>query len=196
MNITKSDKIKNIAIFGSGGGSNAQAIIDHFDSHSTIKVGLIVSNKAEAFILQRAQKHDIPNLVITKSDFKNPDEVLKLLSEHKIDLIVLAGFLLLIPGYLVKAFPNQIINIHPALLPKFGGKGMYGMNVHKAVAEAGEEKSGPTIHYVNEKYDEGNIIAQFEVELEKDDSAESISKKVLALEHKHYPQVIEDLLTQ
>ena len=196
MNTTKSGNIKNIAIFGSGGGSNAQAIIDHFEGHHSIKVGLIVSNKVDSFILNRAQKHGLPNHVISKSEFKNSDKVLKILAEHNIDLIVLAGFLLLIPGYLVKAYPNQIINIHPALLPKFGGKGMYGMNVHKAVAEAGADKSGPTIHYVNEKYDEGNIIAQFEVGIEEDDNAETISKKVLALEHKHYPQVIEDLLTQ
>jgi len=195
MSTTKFDKIKRIAIFGSGGGSNAQAIIDHFENHEWIQVGLIVSNKEDAFILQRADKHDIPTEVLTKKDFKSSEIILDTLSAHNIDLVVLAGFLLLIPSYLVKAYPNQIINIHPALLPKFGGKGMYGMNVHRAVAESGENKSGPTIHYVNEKFDDGEIIAQFKVAIEKEDTAELISKKVLALEHKHYPEVIEELLT-
>lgn len=195
-NTPKFDKIKRIAIFGSGGGSNAQAIIDHFENHEQIEVGLIVSNKKDAFILERGKKHDIPTVLRTKKDFKSSEKILEILDEQNIDLIVLAGFLLLIPAYLVKAYPNQIINIHPALLPKFGGKGMYGMNVHRAVAEAKEIKSGPTIHYVNEKFDEGEIIAQFKVALENEDTPESIAKKVLQLEHKHYPEVIEDLLTE
>ena len=157
---------------------------------------MIVSNKEEAFILERAKKHSIPQLYLNKSDFQDSERILSLLHDHKIDLIVLAGFLLLIPPYLVQHYPDKIINIHPALLPKFGGKGMYGMNVHRAVADAKEDKSGPTIHYVNEHYDEGNIIAQFKVALEKEDTAEEIAKKVLALEHKHYPEVIEKLLCQ
>lgn len=157
---------------------------------------MIVSNKKDAFILERGTKHDIATAVLTKSDFKSSEKVLNTLTEHKIDLVVLAGFLLLIPAYLVKAYPNQIINIHPALLPKFGGKGMFGMNVHKAVAEARENKSGPTIHFVNEKFDEGKIIAQFKVAIEPEDTPDVIAKKVLALEHKHYPEVIEDLLTE
>jgi len=196
MNTTKFDKIKRIAIFGSGGGSNAQAIIDHFEHHKMIEVALIVSNKQDSFILERGAKHNIQTAVFTKTDFKSAEKILKTLAENNIDLIVLAGFLLLIPSYLVEAYPNQIINIHPALLPKFGGKGMFGMSVHRAVAEAGENKSGPSIHYVNEKFDEGKIIAQFKVAIEKEDTPEIIAKKVLALEHKHYPEVIEQLLTQ
>lgn len=196
MNTIKSDKIKRVAIFGSGGGSNAQSIIDYFDKHQEISVSLIVSNKEEAHILNRAKKHNIPSALLTKEDFKSSDTILQFLEEHKIDLIVLAGFLLLVPAYLVNAYPNKIINIHPALLPKFGGKGMFGMNVHRAVAEAGENRSGPTVHYVNEKFDDGAIIAQFKVAIESEDTAEMIAKKVLALEHKHYPEVIEELLSQ
>lgn len=160
-----------------------------------IEVSLIVSNKAKAHILKRAQNHNIPDLFISKKQFQDAKTILNILTKHQIDMIVLAGFLLLIPAYLVNAYPNKIINIHPALLPKFGGKGMYGMNVHKAVADAGENKSGPTIHYVNEHYDEGNIIAQFKVAIEPEDTPDIIAKKVLALEHKYYPEVIEELLS-
>lgn len=186
-----SDKFYRIAIFGSGGGSNAQAIIDYFEPHSNIEVALIVSNRKKAFILERAVNHNIPAAYIPKSEFSTDQGVSKTLNQHKIDLIILAGFLLLIPPYLVKKYPNKILNIHPALLPKFGGKGMYGMNVHKAVHEAKQEKSGISIHYVNEHYDEGSIIAQFEVALDSTDDPEMIAKKVLALEHEHYAPTIE-----
>lgn len=153
-----------------------------------------MSNKKDAFILERAQNHSIPSEVLTKEDFKTAQNILHFLDQYNIDLIVLAGFLLLIPPYLVENYPNKIINIHPALLPKFGGKGMYGMNVHRAVAAAKETKSGPTIHYVNEKFDDGAIIAQFKVAIEPEDNAEEIAKKVLELEHKHYAEVIEQVL--
>lgn len=144
--------------------------------------------------MERAEKHSIPSEVLSKEDFKTAQNILHLLDQYNIDLIVLAGFLLLVPAYLVESYTDKIINIHPALLPKFGGKGMYGMNVHRAVAEAGEKKSGPTVHFVNEKFDDGNIIAQFETDLDSNDTAEEIAKKVLALEHKHYPEVIHQLL--
>jgi len=195
MNTMASDKIR-IAVFGSGGGSNAQAIINHFVDHDHIEVSLIVSNRKKAFILERAAKENIPAAYIPKSEFSDEELVTKTLDKHEIDFVVLAGFLLLIPPYLVKKFPNKILNIHPALLPNYGGKGMYGMNVHKAVHEAKDDKSGITIHYVNEHYDEGNIIAQFKVALEPGDEPEVIAKKVLALEHKNYPVVIEEVVVQ
>ena len=188
-----SDKIR-LAIFGSGGGSNAQAIIDYFSSHEDVDVSLIVSNRKKAFILDRASIENIPAAYISKDSFNTNQGVIKILEEYEIDFIILAGFLLLVPPYLVEKFPNKILNIHPALLPKYGGKGMYGMNVHRAVYEAKDDKSGITIHYVNEHYDEGNIIAQFKVALEVEDQAEVIAKKVLALEHKHYPQIIEKVI--
>jgi len=188
-----SDKTR-IAIFGSGGGSNAQAIIDHFASHDEIEISLIVSNRKKAYILERAVKENIPAAYISKSEFSDEELVLKTLEKHQVDLVVLAGFLLLIPPYLVKKFPHRILNIHPALLPKYGGKGMYGMNVHRAVEAAQEIESGITIHYVNEHYDEGNIIAQFKVGLEAGDEAKVIAEKVLALEHLNYPKVIEEVI--
>ncbi len=186
-----SDKITRIAIFGSGDGSNAQAIINYFASHADVVISLIVSNRKKAFILERAANENIPALYFPKEKFASDQGVSNGLDEHNIDLIILAGFLLLIPPYLVEKYPNRILNIHPALLPKYGGKGMYGMNVHRAVQAANEPKSGISIHYVNEHYDEGNIIAQIEVALEPGDAAEVIAQKVLALEHAHYPEVIE-----
>lgn len=195
MNTMKSDKISRIAIFGSGGGSNAQAIIDYFRSHDEVEVSLIVSNRKSAYILERAENENIPAVYVHKEDFKTDEGLTAMLAKHQIDFIILAGFLLLVPSYLIDQYPDKILNIHPALLPKFGGKGMYGMHVHRAVHEAGEKKSGITIHYVNKHYDEGNIIAQFEVDLIEGDEPEVIAKKVLALEHQHYPQVIEKILT-
>jgi len=188
-----SDKIR-LAIFGSGGGSNAQAIIDYFARHDHIEIALIVSNRKKAFILERGQNENIATSYIPKSDFVEDNGVTVQLKEHKIDAIILAGFLLLVPPYLIQKYPNKILNIHPALLPKYGGKGMYGMNVHRAVHAAKEDRSGITIHYVNEHYDEGNIIAQFKVALEPEDDPEVIAKKVLGLEHEHYAEVIEETL--
>ena len=167
-----------IAIFASGRGSNARNIINYFENNPSISVDLIVSNKQTAPVLDIGKQFDINTLVINRVDFYNSTELLKVFQKQKIDLVVLAGFLWLIPAYLVKAYNNRIINIHPALLPKYGGKGMYGMNVHKAVHAAKEKETGITIHYVNEKYDEGNIIFQTRCSLEPTDTPESIAQKI------------------
>jgi len=168
--------------------------VEHFEQHPTVSVAMILSNNARAGVLEMAQHHSIPTRVFNRDEFRNSDVVLDLLQEIDPDLIALAGFLWLVPRNLVQAFTNKIVNIHPALLPKFGGKGMYGANVHKAVHEAGEKESGPTIHYVNEKFDEGEIIFQARVGLASNDSPEDIAAKVLQLEHEHFPRVIESLL--
>jgi phosphoribosylglycinamide formyltransferase-1 len=186
---------KHIAIFASGRGSNAQAIIDHFKHHPTIKVALIVTNNKTAGVIQIAKDNRIPFDILTPAELKEEETVIDLLELYQIDLIVLAGFLLLIPAYLVKAYPNKIINIHPALLPKYGGKGMYGMKVHETVLSNKETETGITIHYVNEKYDEGEYIAQFRCHVEPEDSVESIAAKVHQLEHENYPKEIEKLFS-
>jgi phosphoribosylglycinamide formyltransferase 1 len=181
--------MKNIAIFASGGGSNALKIIEHFHESTDIKVALIVSNQSNAGVLSIATAYGIPFLVIEKTYFHNSQTFLEDLKSVDIQYIVLAGFLLLVPNYLVTSFP--IINIHPALLPKYGGKGMYGRYVHEAVKTAGETQSGITIHAVNERYDEGQILFQTTCELLPEDTAFDIAQKVLALEHTHFPSVIE-----
>ena len=186
--------MKNIAIFASGTGSNAKKIIVHFKDHAQIKVALIVSNKKTAPVLDLAKTHDIPSLVINRPLFYKSKDILKIFNGYNIDFVVLAGFLWLIPKYLVQAFEQRIINIHPALLPKFGGKGMYGMNVHRAVKAANESESGISIHFVNENYDEGNIIFQASCPITSENSPEEIAQKVLRLEHLYYPNVIERLL--
>lgn len=187
--------IKNIAIFASGEGTNAQTIIDYFKSSQKIKIALVVSNKSTANVLNRAKNNNIPTLIIDKHSFSETNEVIDVLKKINVDLIVLAGFLWLIPENLIKTFPNKIVNIHPALLPKFGGKGMYGMNVHKAVIEAKEKESGITIHFVNEEYDKGKIISQHKCIVSENDSSEMLAEKIHALEHENFPRAIERLLT-
>lgn len=188
--------MKHIAIFATGGGSNAQKIIEHFENHPKVKVSLIISNKKNAGVLERAAVKNIPTLIINREEFYQTENILQKLDTFQIDFIVLAGFLWLIPTYLVKSYVNKVVNIHPALLPKYGGKGMYGMNVHRAVHAAKEAESGMTIHYVNEHYDEGNIIFQAKCTLQSSDSPEDIAKKVLQLEHQHYSKVIERLILE
>jgi phosphoribosylglycinamide formyltransferase-1 len=185
----------HLAIFASGGGSNARRIMEYFKDSDRIKVALVVSNKSDAGVLNIAAEHDIPALVIHRKMFFESEEILPLLEKYRIGFIALAGFFWLVPAYLVRAFPRKIVNIHPALLPKFGGKGMYGHHVHEAVKQAGEKESGPTIHFVNEHYDEGDIIFQARCPLTADDSPEDIARKVLQLEHRHYPEVIEKVIT-
>jgi phosphoribosylglycinamide formyltransferase-1 len=185
---------KHIAIFASGRGSNALAIIDHFKNHPTIKVALIITNNKTAGAIQIAKDNRIPFDIVSPAELKEEETIIDLLELYQIDLLVLAGFLLLIPAYLVKAYPNKIINIHPAMLPKYGGKGMYGMKVHETVLTNKETETGITIHYVNERYDEGDYIAQYQCHVEPSDSAEMIAKKVHELEHKYYPKEIEKLL--
>ena len=186
--------MKKIALFASGTGSNAKTIIEYFKDHPSVYVDCLLSNNPNAKAIEMAEKRGLATRLINKDELKNCSDLLTYLKGRDIDLIVLAGYLKRIPLDMVSAFPDKIINIHPALLPKFGGKGMYGMNVHRAVVEAKEEQSGLTIHYVNEHYDEGNIIFQASCAVDKGDSAEDVAAKVLQLEHKHYAVVIEKLL--
>lgn len=185
---------KRIAIFASGSGSNAQKIMEHFKYRHDAEVVLVLSNHVDAYVLQRADNFEIPSHVFGRSDFYESHEVIDLLKRLEVDLIVLAGFLWLVPENLLQAYPNKIINIHPALLPKYGGKGMYGDRVHQAVLDAGEEESGITIHFVNEHFDEGEIIYQARFRIEPGDTLEMIKFKGQQLEHQHYPKVIENLL--
>lgn len=186
--------MKSIAIFASGGGSNAEKIIKYFKGYNSVKLGIIVSNQPNAYVLERAKQHGIETLVLEKKWQENANQLCLDLKEKGIELIVLAGFLQLIPEEMIVHFPKKIINIHPALLPKYGGKGMYGMHVHRAVKAAGEKESGITIHYVDENYDEGEVLLQAKCVIEEQDSAEEIQKKVLALEHKHFAPCIESVL--
>jgi phosphoribosylglycinamide formyltransferase-1 len=186
--------VKNIAIFASGGGSNAEAIIQYFKDHHNIKVSLIISNKKNAYVLERAKNHSIPSIITTRDSFYRSEAILADLKKHKIDLIVLAGFLWLVPEYLIDAYPDRIINIHPALLPKYGGKGMYGHHVHQAVKDNNDPISGITIHLVNKDYDKGRHLLQATTLLSSTDSPEDIAAKVLKLEHRYFPQVIEHIL--
>jgi len=186
--------VTRIAIFASGAGTNAQNIIDYFKSHGSVKIALLVSNKPEAGALTIAQKENIPTLIIDKERFFRGDGFVEVFLEKEIHLIVLAGFLWKIPRSLIRAYPNRIINIHPALLPKYGGKGMYGSHVHEAVIAAGDKQSGITIHYVDEVYDHGEIILQATCEVTASDTSESLAKKIHELEYAHFPKVIERVI--
>ena len=183
-----------IAIFCSGSGSNAQKIIEYFQNRNDIKIAVLMSNKADAYALERAKNANIPTWVFNRNDFYNTELVLEKLKAYEIDYIILAGFLWLIPENLVRNFPEKIINIHPALLPKFGGKGMFGMHVHNAVVANKESESGITIHFVNAHYDEGNIIFQTSCVIEPADTPDNVAKKVQVLEHAHFPRIIEEVI--
>jgi phosphoribosylglycinamide formyltransferase-1 len=183
-----------IAIFASGSGSNAENIVNHFSTNTQVEIPLILTNKANAYVLERAKKLNIKSVVFNRTQFSETDEIVALLIENNIDLIILAGFLLKIPENLIQAFQHKIVNIHPALLPKFGGKGMYGDHVHKAVVENKETESGITIHYVNENYDEGKIIFQAICEVLPTDSYEDVAAKIHTLEYEHFPKTIDAIL--
>ncbi len=183
-----------IAIFASGAGSNAQQIINHFSSSSSVKIALIVCNKPGAGILNIASQQGIPSLLIERERFFNGDNYLPELKAHQIDFIVLAGFLWKIPEALIKAYPKKMVNIHPALLPKYGGKGMFGHYVHEAVINNKEQESGITIHYVDELYDHGAVIFQAVCAVEDNDTATTLAQKIQVLEHTHFAKVIEDVL--
>jgi len=185
---------KRIAIFASGSGSNAQKIMEHFKRSTEAEVALVLTNNPESYVLQRADSFEIPSHVFDRHEFYQTDEVLDLLKNLDIDLIVLAGFLWLIPENLLKEYPGRMINIHPALLPKYGGKGMYGDRVHKAILAAKEPEGGITIHYVNEHYDEGEFIYQAKYRIDKDDNLEMVKFKGQQLEHLHYPRIVETLI--
>ncbi len=186
--------IFHIAIFASGAGSNTQNILNYFKNSAAVKIVLIVSNNPSSGVLQIAKRKNIPYLVTERKKFYE-DGYLNELKKHEIDLIVLAGFLWKIPSILTKNYSNKIINIHPALLPKFGGKGMYGDFVHEAVIANNETESGITIHYVDDIYDHGKIIFQAKCKVDENENLETLAKKIHALEHQHYPRIIEKLIT-
>lgn len=186
---------KKIAIFASGSGSNAENIIQYFqNSDKKVEIAIILTNKKDAFVIERAKKHQIPYIIFNRDEFYNSNNIIDILKEKQIDLVVLAGFLWLVPVPLIQAFQNRIINIHPALLPKYGGKGMYGMHVHNAIIENKETESGITIHMVNEEYDKGSTIFQAKCKILPEDTPESLAEKVHKLEYEHFPKVIEKLL--
>jgi phosphoribosylglycinamide formyltransferase-1 len=184
---------KKIAIFASGSGSNAENIIRFFAEKPEFSF-LIVSNKKDAYVFARAENLSVPSFFFPKEDFVSGEKILNFLQANQVDFIVLAGFLLKIPEILTKSYPNKIVNIHPALLPKYGGRGMYGEKVHRAVQAAGETESGITIHYVNENYDEGNIIFQAKCTVAPTDTPENIAEKVHRLEYEWFPKIIEKIL--
>jgi len=186
--------VKNIVIFASGRGSNAAKILDYFKGSTDVRITHIIASKQTAGVLDLARENNIPSRVLSKKVFIQTNTLVEFLQEQKTDLIVLAGFLWQIPPHLVKAFPKRIINIHPALLPKYGGKGMYGHHIHEAVKNAGENKTGISIHYVNEIYDDGEIIFQCSTDLSPEMTAEDIGAAVLKLEHTHFPQIVEKVL--
>jgi phosphoribosylglycinamide formyltransferase-1 len=186
--------MKKIVLFASGNGSNVQRIAEYFENNSEIEVTLVLSNNPKAGVLKRAEKLGLASIVFSKDDFYRSDTIINTLNDINPDLIVLAGFLWLIPDNLIKAYPDRIINIHPALLPKYGGKGMYGHHVHEAVINNREPESGITIHYVNEKYDDGQIIFQSSFELTEKDTPVTLVEKIHLQEYEHFPKVIERLL--
>jgi phosphoribosylglycinamide formyltransferase-1 len=190
----KGPRMKNIAILASGEGSNALRIIEHFRGSDKARVALVISSKGEAPVVEKAMMANVPVMILaSKREFAKP-AFTAFLKKQNIDLIVLAGFLFLIPGHLISAFPNKIINIHPALLPKHGGKGMYGHKVHEAVLGAKDKESGISIHYVNERFDEGKVIFQATCAVDANDTAETLAHKIHQLEHAHFSKVIEGLV--
>ncbi len=187
-------KKTNLAVFASGSGSNCENLILHFRQSEVAEVSLVVSNKSDAYVLERARRLDVPTVVITKAELAQPEVVLPLLEQYGIDFVVLAGFLPLVPDYLIDAFPRRIINLHPALLPRHGGKGMWGHHVHEAVKADGDTETGMTVHYVTPVCDGGEIIAQFSVPLLPTDTVDSIAEKEHQLEMAHFPQVVEQVI--
>ena len=188
--------MNKLAIFVSGSGTNAENIIRYFQTNKKLdtEVAIVISNRADAYALERAKKLNVPSTVLSRADFNNPDITLPLLDSYGINFIVLAGFLLKVPEYIVDRYKGHIVNIHPALLPKFGGKGMYGHHVHEAVVAAGEKETGITIHHVNENYDQGSIIFQATVAVDPNDTPDDVAAKIHELEQLHFPRVIAETL--
>ena len=186
--------MKHVAIFASGKGSNAEAVIDYFRNHSSVKVALIITNNPAAGVIKIAHSNKIISAIVSNEALNNEEITGRVLNALNIEMIVLAGFLQLVPDFILQKYPKRIVNIHPALLPKFGGKGMYGLKVHDAVLAAKEKETGITIHYANEHYDEGEVILQKKIAIEPTDNPESLAAKVLQLEHEWYPRTIEGLL--
>lgn len=186
----------NIAIFVSGNGTNCENIIKYFEHNPDINVNLVISNRADAYALKRAEKYSVPCKVLSKDEINDEQIILPILESFNIDFIVLAGFMLMFPEFLVNKFNNRTVNIHPSLLPKYGGKGMYGHHVHEAVKAAGETETGITIHFVSNVCDGGKIIAQFKTSLTPQDSVEDIEQKIHKLEQLHFPEVIENVINK
>ena len=186
--------MKNIAIFASGNGTNAERVIRYFEKSKIARVNIVITNNNKAGVIKRAHSLKVDLHLINRIDFYNSDDVLDILTQYKVDLIVLAGFLWLVPETIINKYDNKIINIHPALLPSYGGKGMYGKHVHEAVIASGNVKSGITIHYVNKLFDDGQIIFQADTEISKNETSDSLAKKIHLLEYEHFPEVIKSLL--
>ena len=189
-------KSVKIAVFASGSGSNCENLIKYFSNKECARVVLVVCNKRDALVLERAERLEVPSVVVPRVELAKPEVMLPLMQQYEIDFVVLAGFLPLVPAYLIDVFPRRMVNLHPALLPKFGGKGMWGHHVHEAVKAAGETVTGMTVHYVTPQCDEGDIIAQFSVELEPSDTPDDIAAKEHVLEMEHFPQVVEQLVME
>ncbi|MEQ9402273.1 MAG: phosphoribosylglycinamide formyltransferase [Cyclobacteriaceae bacterium] len=183
----------SLAIFASGSGTNAENIVNYFAGHDSVVISKILTNNSDAYVLERARSLNVPTSIFSGRDLRDPSFLKEL---ENIDFIILAGFLLLLPEYLIREFPEKIINIHPALLPKFGGKGMYGHHVHQAVIDSGEKESGITIHLVNEEYDKGKHLFKAKCEVEASDSADTLAAKIHKLEQLHFPRVIEEYILQ
>lgn len=196
MNLHTPPQTYSVALFASGSGTNAENICNYFKHHAFIKVCLIVTNNQQAGVIKRAERLQVPVEVVPKEIYNDGEKLTALLKKYKTNFVVLAGYLKLIPAGLLDAFPDRIINIHPALLPKHGGKGMFGMHVHEAVKKAAENKTGITIHFVNSKFDEGEIIFQAETNVEAGDSPFVIAEKVHKLEYEYFPKVIEDVIVK
>ena len=186
--------MKRIAIFASGSGTNAENLINYFSNEKSARVSLILANRPDAYVIERAGNLSVPTRIFDRSDFYDSQRVLDILVEEEIDFIVLAGFLWLVPGEIIERYRGRIVNIHPALLPDYGGKGMYGSRVHQAVISNKEKKSGITIHFVNEKYDEGDIIFQATCDIASGDTAEILAKKIHELEYRHFPEVVKKII--
>lgn len=186
--------MKKVAIFASGSGSNAENIINYFENDTENVVKIVFCNKPNAYVLERAKRLNVPTFVFGREDFYHSDMVLNELKRLDIDMIVLAGFLWKVPDAIIEAYRERVVNIHPALLPSYGGKGMYGMKVHESVIAAGEKESGITIHYVNDHYDEGATIFQARCEITPEDTPDTLAEKVHALEYEHFPRVIKEVL--
>ncbi len=187
---------QNLAIFASGNGTNAEEIFKYFNDHSSISVNGLLTNNLNAQVLIRAANNNIPCHIFNREEFANGDKILNTLRDWDINVLILAGFLWLIPEYLIDQYHDRILNIHPALLPQFGGKGMYGMHVHQAVLDSGQKESGITIHLVNNHYDRGRIIFQKRCGIDPQDTPDTLAVKIHDLEHRYYPQVIEQWLSQ
>lgn len=186
--------MKNICVFVSGNGTNCENIIRYFAESEDARVRLVVSNKPDAFALERARRLNVPTVTLNRNELNDAEKTLDLLRSYDIDLIVLAGFLLLVPKYLIEAYPQRIVNLHPALLPAYGGRGMYGHHVHEAVKAAGERETGITVHYVDEHFDHGKIIAQYRTSLLPEDSVEDIEVKIHKLEQAYLPKAVESVI--